>query len=44
MADAFTVEHRASIYRRRLETTYQRSIRHLTLSETAVCSPTESTG
>ena len=31
-------------YRRQPETTYRQSMRCLTLSETAACSPTESTG
>jgi putative ABC transport system substrate-binding protein len=44
MANEFTVTHRASIISRRPETTYRRSIRFLTLPETAACSPTDPTG
>jgi putative ABC transport system substrate-binding protein len=43
MPDVFTLGHRAPICWRRPETTYRRSIRYLSLSETAVCSPTDST-
>jgi hypothetical protein len=43
IAAPLTVTHRGSSYRRRPETTYRRSIRYLTTSETAVCSPTDPT-
>jgi putative ABC transport system substrate-binding protein len=41
--DAFTITHRAPIISAAARANYRRSIRILTLSETAVCSPTEST-
>jgi putative tryptophan/tyrosine transport system substrate-binding protein len=43
MSDAFMDAHRAQIILARLETKYRRSIRYLTLPETAVCSPTDPT-
>jgi putative ABC transport system substrate-binding protein len=43
LPDLFMLVHRASIISAAAETTYRRSIIHLSLPETAACSPTEST-
>jgi putative ABC transport system substrate-binding protein len=44
MPDTFMIPRRVPIIRRLPETTYRRSIRDLSLPETAVCSPTEPPG
>jgi putative ABC transport system substrate-binding protein len=41
--DGFLIAHRARSYRRRPETTYRRSIRNLSIPETAACSHTHPT-
>jgi hypothetical protein len=43
MPDVFTLVHRAPIILAAARNNVRRSIGHLTLLETAVCSPTEST-